>query len=183
MDEVTFVPQLKTSLKDLLDKFSQQLKRTSVGRVHPSMLDNVTVAVEETKLSLKQLATILIQEAITLKITPFDNTNIKAIYETLYNDSELNFNLTDDGRSIYATIPPMTSDRRQQIIKQLQGYKEDFSIRLRQQRHQVLKQIKEAELSDDKVHSLSKQVEELTSETKDSLEQLAQQKIDEITNI
>ncbi|MCY4088896.1 MAG: ribosome-recycling factor [Candidatus Saccharibacteria bacterium] len=170
-------------LKDLESNFDKYLQRISVGRAQVSLLDGVIVEAYDTKMPLNQMATILVKDASTLQVTPFDTDQIDDICEAITNYDQLDLNPTDDGRIIYIPIPAVTMERRKQIIKNLQAQKEDFLIKLRQHRHHVLKQMNQADLSDDQIGRLSKQVNELTAQIKNNLETVAQAKIEEISNI
>lgn len=175
--------EFKSKLQQIVDSFKTSVQRVSVGRAHPALLDGISIEVNQIKMPLNQVASILVPEATTLKITAFDSNQINAIVEAIRDNSNCNFNLTDDGRSIYATVPPMTTERRQQVIKELATHQEDFLIRLRQQRHQVIKQIKEAQLSEDLVDKLNKQVDNLTADNKLAIESVTQAKTDEILKL
>lgn len=171
---------LKTRLQQVQTNFGQALKTLPTGRAHPSMLDGVKIAVYETKLPLNQLATVMATEAKLLEVKPFDVQNITAIRDAIAGASDLGLNPTDDGRAIYIPVPPLTTERRQQINRQLQSQKEAYLVQLRQVRHAFLNNLKEAHLPEDDFHARLKQLEQLVSAAKEELEAVAKVKADEI---
>lgn len=128
--------------------FEEDLKKIRTGRAHPAMLDGVTVEAYGTRMPLNQVANVLAPEPQLLQVTPFDPTNLKAIVTAIRDDQHLGFNPSDDGRVVRVPVPPLTTERRQQIAKQLGERVEDCRIALRNVRHDVLKAAKKAK--DDK---------------------------------
>ena len=129
--------------------FEDDLKKIRTGRAHPGMLDSVLVEVYGAKMPLNQAANILAPEPQLLQVTPFDPANLKAIAAAIRDDQTLGFNPSDDGRVIRIPVPPLTTERRQQIAKQLGQRVEDCRVALRNVRHDALKAAKKAK--DDKI--------------------------------
>lgn len=174
---------LTDQLAALEKNFSAILQRVQTGRAHPSLLDGLSVEVNHAQLPLNQVSTILALEAKTLQVTPFDPQNINLICEAISGNQELNLNPTDDGRVIYVPIPPLTTERRQQIVKGLESQKEDFLVKLRQLRHHYLKQIKQTVSGEDRIARHGKEVETAVTKSKQQLEDSAQAKENEILNM
>ena len=133
--------------------FEEELKKVRTGRAHPSMLDGVMVEVYGQKMPLNQVANVVAPEAQMLTITPFDPSNLQKIASALRADQSLGLNPSDDGRLIRAPIPPLTEERRKQIVKQTSEKVEEARIALRnvrQEAHKEAKRLKEAkEFSED----------------------------------
>ena len=183
MDTDFKLDNLKSNCKRLLEEFDKALQKAQTGRAHPSLLDDVRASVYGEKMALNQLATILTVDASSLKVTPFDAQNLQTIVEAISADERLGLNPTDDGRSIYVPIPALTTERRQQLVKSLQAQKEEFLIQLRHCRRQCIKSMEEAISSKDQTKLLSKQIEQVVSDSKQRLEDLARDKTEEILNI
>jgi ribosome recycling factor len=151
-----------------LSHFSDELKKIRTGRAHPDMLDGVMVEAYGTKMPLNQVANITVPEPQLLQITPFDPSQMQAIAAAIRNDQSLGFNPADDGRVVRVPIPPLTEERRHQIIKQAGEKGEEARIALRQIRQDALKDAKRRkdakELSEDEVKRAEKEIDSLMAE-------------------
>ena len=145
--------------------FEEELKKVRTGRAHPSMLDGVMVEAYGQKMPLNQVANVMAPEPQMLTITPFDPSNLQKIAAALRADQSLGLNPSDDGRLIRAPIPPLTEERRKQIVKQTSEKVEEAKIALRTVRQEALKEakrMKEAkELSEDEQKRAEKNIDEL----------------------
>jgi len=133
--------------------FEDELKKVRTGRAHPSMLDSVHVEAYGQKMPLNQVANVMVPEPQLLTVTPFDPSNLQAIVAAIRADQALGLNPSDDGRVVRVPIPPLTEERRKQIVKQTSEKVEDARIALRNVRQDALKEVKRQkdakELSED----------------------------------
>lgn len=140
-----------------------------------------------TPMPLNQVSNVTAPEAQLLQITPFDPSNIQAISEAIRNDQNLGLNPSDDGRVVRVPIPPLTTERRQAIVKQLSEKVEETHIACRNVRHDVLDTAKKAKadktISEDDYNRIEKQVDELMAKTKAELEAAAKTKEQEIMTV
>ena len=174
----------KTKMTNTLDRFSGELAKIRTGRANPSMLDGIKVSVYETLLPLNQAATVSAPEATMLLITPFDPNNIAAITSAVRADQTLDLNPSDDGRVIRVPIPPLTEERRKQIVKQASEKVEAAKIALRNVRQDALKEVKGLkEMGDDEKHRLEKQIEELMHESQSKIDTIFKEKETEIMKV
>lgn len=136
---------------------------------------------------VNQTANITAPEAQLLQITPFDPSNIQAICDAIRNDQSLGLNPMDDGRVVRVPIPPLTTERRQAIVKQLNEKVEEAHITGRNIRHEILDAAKKAKsdkkISEDDFGRVEKQVDELMAKAKAELEALAKTKEQEIMTV
>lgn len=181
------VQQTTQKLNDAIDHFKDQASKLRTGRAHPSMLEKVVVEAYGQEMPLNQVANISAVDAQLLQLTPFDPNNLEAIVSAISSDQSLGFNPSDDGRIIRVPVPPLTEERRQQIVKQLREKVEDCNISFRNIRHDALKQIDQAEKSkeigqDDKSR-LSKSIEDALTKSKQDLEQIAKAKESDILKV
>lgn len=181
------IDDAKTKLSAAVAHFNEELKKLRTGRAHPSMLDGIKVTAYGVELPLIQAATVTTPEAQLIQISPFDPSNIQAISEAIRNDQSLGLNPSDDGRIIRVPIPALTTERRQQIVKQLGEKLEEAMITMRNVRHEALAILKEAktdkDISEDEYNRLEKQVDELMAKAKVDLEVSAKSKEQEILTI
>jgi ribosome recycling factor len=136
---------------------------------------------------LNQLATISAPEPQLLQITPFDPGNLQAISAAIRDNQSLGMNPSDDGRVVRVPVPPLTEERRQQIVKQLHEKVEECMISQRGIRRDVMTDIDEAkkdkDISEDDHKRLSKQVDELMAKYKQSVDEIAKAKETEIMTV
>lgn len=165
------------------ERLRNEVNKLRTGRAHPSMVENVHAVAYGTPMPLIQLATITTPEPQLIQISPFDQANMQAIAEAIRNDQSLGLNPTDDGRVIRVPIPPLTTERRTQIVKQLHEKVEECYIAMRQARHDGIKSIKEAGISQDEQARVEKQVDDLMAKQKAEIEQLAKAKEAEIMTV
>lgn len=187
MDTNQIFEETKTKFVKVLEHFSEDLKKVRTGRATPAMLDGISAEAYGTQTPLKQLATITAPEPQLLQISPFDPNNLQAIASAIRDDQSLGLNPTDDGRVIRVPIPPLTSERRSEIAKQLGTKVEDAMIGLRNARHEALKQAetakKDKKISEDDYNRLQKQIDDALHQQKTTIESQAKTKESEIMTI
>lgn len=168
-------------LKPFQDRFSaavahfeDELKKVRTGRAHPTMLDSVKVEAYGQPMPLNQVANVTAPEAQLLTVTPFDPGNIQAIVAAIRNDLSLGLNPSDDGRLVRVPIPPLTEERRHQLVKQTSEKVEDARIALRNVRQDALKEAKRLkdakEMSEDDLKRVEKQVDDAMAQANSQLE-------------
>ncbi len=152
---------IKTKMTAVVDRFSEEMKKVRTGRAHPDMLANVKAEVYGQMSPLNQISNITVQGATMLLITPYDVANIAKISAAIRADQSLGLNPADDGRVIRVPIPPLTEERRKEIVKTASAKVEEAKIALRKIRDDARKDIKAAELAEDAKKRAEKEVDDL----------------------
>jgi len=156
--------------------FQAELAKVRTGRAHPGMLDGIKVEAYGAEMPLNQVANVTAPEAQLLQITPFDPSNIQQIAAAIRNDQSLGLNPSDDGRVVRVPVPPLTEERRRQLVKQAAEKLEEARIALRSVRQDGLKEAKRKkegkELSEDDVKLVEKEIDRLMSESQAKLEEI-----------
>lgn len=187
MNPQDLIKQADNRLKSSLEHFEGELKKLRTGRAHPSMLESIMAEVYGTQMPLNQLATISTPEPQLLQLTPFDPTNLQAISSAIRDNQTLGMNPSDDGRVVRVPVPALTEERRQQIVKQLGEKVEDCMVAQRGIRRDVINDLDEAkkdkDISEDDHKRLSKQLDDLMSQYKNQVDQLAKAKETEILTV
>lgn len=167
--------------------FEEDLKKVRTGRAHPGMLEGVTVEAYGAKMPLNQVANIVAPEPQLLQITPFDPSNLKAVVSAIRDDQSLGFNPSDDGRIVRVPVPPLTTERRQQIAKQLGEKVEECRIALRNIRHDALKAAKKAKddksIAEGEQQRAERTIDQLVGDIQSKLDAAAKAKEAEIMTI
>lgn len=173
--------------QEALTYYLDELKKIRTGRANPTMLDGVMVEAYGQPMPLIQVATISAPEATLLQLTPFDPNNLQAISQAIRDNQQLGLNPTDDGRIIRVPIPPLTEERRREIVKQLGGKAEETMIRLRNVRHEAREAAerakKDKQISEDDFNRFEKQLDELMNDYKTKVEQATKTKETEIMTV
>lgn len=181
------VDQAKQKFQNALTHFQEELKKVRTGRAHPSMLDGIMVEVYGTQMPLIQTASVTAPEGQLLQITPFDPQNLQAIASAIRDNPSLGLNPMDDGRVVRVPIPALTEERRRDFVKLLGGKVEDCMIRLRNTRHEALKEIDQAKkdksIGEDDAKRLQKQVDEAMNDARTEVEAAAKAKEQEIMTV
>lgn len=177
----------ESRMQQALAHFEEELKKIRTGRAHPGMLEGIMVEAYGSRMPLNQVANVLAPEAQLLQVTPFDPSNLQAIAKAIRDDQNLGLNPSDDGRVVRVPIPQLTTERRQQIAKQLGDKVEECRIALRSVRHDALKDAKakkdSKELSEDDYKRAEKTLDGLMSDMQVNLESLSKTKEKEIMTI
>ncbi len=179
--------QTKLKFDAAVVHFVEQLKTLRTGRASASMLDAVTVEAYGTPMPLNQVANISAPEAQLLQITPFDPGNIQAIASAIRDNPALGMNPSDDGRVVRVPIPPLTEERRHEIVKQLGAKQEDAMIAMRNIRRESLDDVdqakKDKELGEDDAKRLQSHIEEAMNSAKTQVEAASRSKEQEIMTV
>ena len=174
---------IKTKMTAVIDHFKEEMKKVRTGRAHPDMLANVKAEVYGQMSPLNQIANITVQGATMLLVTPYDVANIGKISAAIRADQTLGLHPADDGRVIRVPIPPLTEERRKEIVKTTSGKVEDAKIALRKIRDDARKDIKAAELPEDAKKRAEKSVDDLIKDFNTEIDKLFSEKESEIMKI
>jgi ribosome recycling factor len=155
-------------METALEHFEAELRKVQTGRAQASMLDSIKVEVYGTVLPLNQAANVNAPEPQLLQITPFDPANITAISAAIRNDQSLGLNPSDDGRVVRVPVPPLTEERRRQLVKQVSEKVEEARIGLRGARQDALQDAKRQKdaktLTEDDLKAVEKAIDKLVTD-------------------
>ena len=173
----------KQDMEKTLGALRRELSHVRTGRASTSILEGLTVDYYGAKTPLNQLATLSAPEPTLLVVTPFDKSVIGAIEKTI-KASDLGLNPLNDGKIIRIPIPPLTEERRRDLVKHVRKLAEDYRVSMRTHRRDSLEMLKELEkekaiTEDDRRHAAEK-IEALTKQYIERIEQVLKAKEDEI---
>ena len=174
---------VETKMTATVERFKDEMKKVRTGRAHPDMLAGVKAEVYGQYTPLNQISNITVSGASMLLITPYDISNIEKISSAIRADQALGLNPSDDGRVIRVPIPPLTEDRRKEIVKTASAKVEEAKISLRQARDDARKEIKALELPDDAKKRAEKVVDDLIKQYNSEIDKLFSEKEAEIMKI
>ena len=172
---------------NVIEHFSEELKKVRMGRAHPDMLSGVKVEVYGTKMPLNQVASVTAPEATQILVTPFDAQNLQAISAAIANDPSLGFNPSDDGRNVRVPIPPLNEERRKEVVKGLNSKVEEAKIALRNVREEARKAVKLAKeaknIGEDDQKRIEDGIDDSVSKATTKITEMAKEKEADIIKI
>lgn len=187
MDPNQAVTEASSKFSQAVLHFQEELKKVRTGRANAGMLEGVMVEAYGVQMPLNQVASISVPEPQLLQLTPFDPNNIQAISAAIRNNQALGMNPADDGRVVRVPVPPLTEERRREIVKQVGQRQEDCMITLRNIRHDALAAIdtakKAKDIGEDEAKRLEKQVDDALSTARGDAEAATKAKEQEILSM
>ncbi|HUC95857.1 MAG TPA: ribosome recycling factor [Candidatus Saccharimonadia bacterium] len=187
MESNQVIEQTKSKLSAAFAHLQDELVKLRTGRANPTILDKLMVKAYGVEMPLNQLANVTAPEVQLIQITPYDVGNIQSIAQAVREDQNLGLNPVDDGVVIRLSIPPLTTERRQLIAKQLSDISEKCMIAMRNGRHEGLRDLeiekKSKNITEDDFSSISKQIDSFMGEYKVKIEQLISEKQKEVMTV
>jgi ribosome recycling factor len=178
--------QLKTRMEKAVDDFRANLASTRTGRASVHMLDQVKVAYYGTDTPLNQVAQVTAPEANLILVQPWDPSILGDIEKAL-RTSDLGFNPQNDGKIIRIPIPPMTEERRKDVVKHLNKTLEDHRTAARNIRRDgndlIKKAAKDKKISEDEEKRSLEEIQKLTDEEIRRMEEMCRNKERDVMQI
>ena len=173
----------KKLMDEALARFREELKKVRTGRAHPDMLASVKVEAYGQWMPLNQVANVTVSGATMLLVTPYDPSTIPGIANAIRSDSTLGLNPSDDGRVVRVPIPPLTEERRKEIVKTASKFIEESKVKIRNVREDARKDLKSAELPEDAKKRAEKAIDDLTKDFNEKIDAEFKTKETEIMQI
>lgn len=178
--------QAKTRMEKAVEDFRKELSAVRTGRANVALLDHVRVDYHGTPMPLNQLGTLNVPDPATIVISPWDPGAVSLIDKAI-RTSDLGLNPTNDGKVVRVPIPPLTEDRRKEMVKHLHKVLENHRTAVRNIRRDLKEAVekleKEKKISEDEKKRSLDELEKLThSETK-KIEDLSAAKEKEVLEL
>lgn len=184
------VEEIMSSGKDKMEKAIGQLKKefatVRTGRANPLILDKVTVDYYGAPTPLRQMAQVTVQDGTTLVIAPFDKSILKEVEKAVIK-ADLGITPNSDGIVVRLPFPPLTTDKRKEIAKDVKKLGEEAKVAIRNIRRDMTDDVKKAEkaenLSEDVVKDKQNEIQKLTDKYTKTVEDLCAEKEKEVLTI
>ena len=174
---------LKNKIKETEEWLSRELAGVRTGRATPSLLDGVKPEAYGARTALRELASVSVEDARTLRIIPWDMSVVKAIEKGI-TDADLGVGVATDDQGLRVSFPELTSERRAQLSKLAGDKTEQAKVTLRSHRTDALKALEVAEkaggMGEDEVKRLKGEIQKLIDVGNDSLAKILERKENEI---
>jgi ribosome recycling factor len=178
--------EIRQKMKSTLSVYQEDLNGIRSGRASTALVDRLHVEYYGQETELRQLATISTPEPMQIQIRPFDKSAVKAI-EKAIQQSDININPNVDGDIIRLNMPPLTRERRQELVKFLHKRMEDARIAVRNIRRSGNDDLKDFEkekmISEDEAKHGETEVQKLTDKYIADIEEMGKNKEKEILEV
>jgi len=178
--------QLRTRMEKAVEDFRKELAAIRTGRASVHMLDSVSVDYYGTAMPLNQIAQVHAPEAQLLTVQPFDPSSLATI-EKAIRAADLGLNPMNDGKLIRVPVPPLTEERRRDLVKHLHKVLEDHRTAVRNIRRDgnelIKKSLKDKKIAEDDERRSLDEIQKLTDDEIKKMEDMAKAKEKEILEI
>ena len=178
--------QAKTRMEKAVEDFRKELGGIRTGRANTSVLDHVRVDYHGTPMPLNQLGTLNVPDAATIVISPWDPGAVPLIDKAI-RTSDLGLNPTNDGKVVRVPIPPLTEDRRKDLVKNMHKVLENHRTAVRNIRRDIKEAVekleKDKKMSEDEKKRSLEELEKLTHSETSKIEGLAAAKEKEVLEL
>lgn len=182
-------PTLKEASRQMdrnLEAVSHEFAGVRTGKASPALLDSVHVDAYGSKMPLKQTATVTAPEPQLLVVQPWDTSLVGAVAKAIQS-ADLGLNPSVDGNIIRVSIPPLTEERRREMVKVLHRMTEEGRVAVRHARHraktEIERQKKDGEIGEDQMRRELDKLQELTDGYISKLEEMLANKQEEVMEV
>lgn len=178
--------EIKHQMQKTIESTQKSFNTIRTGRANSSLLDKIMVEYYGVETPLKSMANISTPDSTTIMIQPFDKSSLGKI-EKAISLSDVGLTPNNDGQCVRLNIPPLTTDRRKELVKLASKYSEEGKVAIRNIRRDavdaVRKQEKNHDIPEDEARDLQEQIQKLTDEHISKIEQLLAAKEKDITTL
>lgn len=175
--------KLKAHIKETEEWLARELSGIRTGRATPALLDAVKPEAYGTRTPLREIASVSVEDARTLRVIPWDKELLKTIEKGI-TDADLGIGISTDDQGLRISFPELTSERRAQLSKIAGDKTEQARVTLRSHRTDALKALeaagKEGGMGKDEITRLKGEIQKLVDAGSDSLAKILERKEDEI---
>mgnify|MGYP004570908413 FL=1 len=182
----TVINGTKDKMQRRVNHLEEEYSSIRAGRANPAVLDKVTVDYYGTPTPVNQVAAVSIAEARTLVVQPWDTFLLKDL-ERAIQMSDVGINPQNDGKVLRLNFPPLTEDRRKEIVKEIKEMAEESKVQVRNARREAIDKIKalkkSGDITEDDQKNGEKKVQDLTDKFTKEIDAISEKKQKEIMAI
>ena len=180
------INEAKTKMQDSFDYLHEEFGKLQTGRANAALVENVMVESFGTTMPLKGIASISIPESNQIAIQPWNRDQLPNVEKAITN-ANLGLNPTNDGIMIRLIIPPLTEERRIELVKLVNKYAEESKISVRNARHEGKSQLetleKDKKISEDELTGFEKKLQEVVDDFNKKIDDTAKQKEQDVMTV
>jgi len=178
--------EARTRMKGALQALEEDLTGIRTGRANPALVEKLPVDYYGSPTPLQQLASIGVPEPRQLLIRPFDPSTVKDI-ERAIQSSDLGLTPNSDGKTIRLNLPPLTEERRRELVRIVKNRVEEARVAIRNVRRDSIRDLREFEneklISEDELKRGEEELQKITDEFVDEVNQTGERKENEIMEV
>ncbi len=186
MDKASVRKELSAKMEGAMRVLDHELKGLRTGRASVNLLDPVMIDAYGSKLPLSQVGTVSTPDARTIVVQVWDKSMVKAVEKGI-TDAYLGLNPSSDGQLVRMSVPPLTEERRKELVKLAHKYGEQTKVALRNIRRDGNENLKKLEkdsvISKDEHHNLSEEIQKLTDEFSSKVDSILKTKEEEVLKV
>lgn len=180
------IKQAEEKMKRTVEAVRSEFATVRTGRATPALLERLRVEYYGSEVPVNQVATISVPESRLIVISPWDKNVVPAIEKAILT-SDLNLTPMSDGQLVRIALPPLTEERREELSKLVQKMAEEGRVAIRNVRRDANKGIdameKKESLSEDEVHAGKDDIQDLTDNYIEEIDEAVKAKVDEMMEI
>ena len=180
-----FLDEIELRMEEAVEACRHEMARLRTGRASAALLDGVSVDAYGTRTPLRQLANVSVPEARLIVVQPYDKSIIGDI-ERAINKADLGLTPNNDGKLVRLSVPPLTEERRRDLVKVVKKLAEEGKVHVRGIRREGNDELKKAEkageIPEDESHRMQDKVQELTNKFVKNIDKALEEKENEILN-
>lgn len=173
-------------MKGSIQNMEEDLAGIRTGRASPALVEKLPVEYYGMPTPLMQLASISVPEPRVIMIKPFDSSSLRLVERAIIA-SNINLTPNNDGKVIRLNLPPLTEERRRELVKQVSSRAEEAKVAVRNVRRDIIKDLKEFEheklISEDELKKAEEELQKLTDAKIKEVDEVAQRKEKEIMEV
>lgn len=182
----TVIDDMKSHMDKTLNVLKTEFQKIRTGRASTSILDSVKIDYYGNLSSISQVATLAVPEARTITISPWEAKMIGPIEKAILN-ANIGLTPSNDGRVIRLNLPPLTEERRKEIVKDIKKKAEEDKIALRNIRRDAIDRIKKLEkekaITEDDVKKYEKEIQDVTKSFEAKMDEAVAHKEKEVMEV
>lgn len=176
----------ENTMQRRIDHLESEYARIRAGRANAGVLDKVLVDYYGTPTPIQQLAAVSVTEARTLTIQPWDASVLRSIEKAIHM-SDIGINPQNDGKCIRMVFPPLTEDKRKEIVKEAAHTAEETKVQIRNERREAIDKLKKmkknSEITEDDQEAGEEKIQKLTDKAIKKVDEICAAKQKEIMEI
>lgn len=180
------IRNLRPKMQEVIERLSEAFRQLRTGKANSALVENIQVNYYGSKSPLKQMAQISIPDPSIIVIQPWDVSSLGDI-ELAIRNSEIGLNPVNDGRVVRLSLPPMTAERREELVKMIHKTAEECRIALRSLREEAWREVQklktQKQITEDDYYSAEKELKKIIDDSNLKVNDLVENKEKDIRTI
>jgi len=182
-----FIENFKPEFEKSLEHLKEEIGAIRTGRASPALIENIIVDVYDSKMPIKQLASISVPEARMIVIEPWDKTILKEVEKAVRKRADISFSASREDNILRLSLPPLTEEDRQKLVKVLDEKLEKSRVAIRgirdKVRGEIIKKAQNKEFTEDDKYCLLEELDQLADDYSRKIKEMGEEKEKKIMTI